>query len=158
MIQISMLMRMASQSVRKCTSRCFSNSKSMAMKWVKSMEKKWWPRSNTCNSNSQKRIPFRIKSRRLFLSALRMMLFSVILSSQLTIHLCTLIQLTHQSIHWIWDQLSGKDLKKSFPKTRNQECIETQWTQEISNKVFLVIAGSLVHSWFKALTQSFWTT
>ena len=156
--QTSTLTRMASQSVKKCTSRCFSSSRSTEMRWDKSMVKRWWLRSNTCSSNSQRRIPFKIRSRRLFPSALKMMLFSVILSSQLTTRLCTLIQLTHLSILWIWDKLSGRDLKKSFRKTRNQECTETLWTQEISSKVFLVIAGSWDHSWFKAPTQSFWTT
>ena len=41
--------------------------------------------------NSQRRIPFKIRFRRSFLSALRMMLFSVTLSSQLMIAPFTMI-------------------------------------------------------------------
>lgn len=158
MTQTNTLMKMVSQSVKKCTNRCSNNSRSMEMKWAKSMVKKWWLKSNTCNSNSQKRIQYRIRSRRLFPSVLRMTLFSVILSSLPTIHLFILIHLTHQSIPWTWDKLSGRDLKKLCQKMKNQECIEILWIQVISSKVFLVTAGSLDHSWFKVLTQNFWTT
>merc|ERR1719265_1476993 len=48
----------------------------------------------------------------------------------------------HLNTQWIWEQLSGRDHKKSFQKTKNQECIEMLCLQVTSKWVFLAIVGS----------------
>ena len=161
MIQVNMLMRMDNLLVQKCTNKCLPSNKNTVMKWDKNMVMRWCMiNSNSIfsNSNNQRKIQSKIKSRRLSLSVLKMMHYLVILNSQPMTHHCTMILLIHLNTQWIWELLSGRDHKKLFQKTKSQECIEMQCHQEISKWVFLVIAGSWVLSWFKALTQSFWIT
>jgi len=129
----------------------------MEMRWTRSMEMRWWVTSTTkCRSKSQRRILFKIKSRKLSRFVQTMMHFLETLSSQLMINLFTMIHQTLQSMLWTCLQLSGKDLRKLLQKSH--WCLETKWAQETSSKESLETAGSSDLFLSKALIQSSWRT
>lgn len=136
---------------------CFNKIKlTMEMKWM-SMARRWWVTNNTirCRSRSQRRILFKIKSKRLFKFVLIMMLCLEIQSSLPMILLSTMILQIHLNMPWTCQQLNGKDLKKLLQK-ESLSCLVMRWLQEISSKESWEIAGSLDLYWFRAQIQNFW--
>ena len=154
MIINSLLVRMECQLVKSNTIKC-QPSKNTKERWINTA-KKSCQTTNTNNKNKpQRRIQFKTRFKRLNRFVSTTMHSLVILNSQQTTLLCTMIQFNHQSMPWTCQWLNGKDHKKLYHQILLQLCIEIDLIQVILNKEPQEIAGSWDHFSSKAPTQNY---